>query len=105
MDVKWLPGWEEHVRIESVNIVDEASNLQRIYPFFEFETSQVLLREYRHWTRALKVGAISWSSLEKHTSRLAGRVEVRGRYFEDLLLEVLAPTRQSTKSEERECVV
>ena len=37
MDVKWLPGWEEDVRIKSVNIVDEASNLQHIYPFFERE--------------------------------------------------------------------
>ena len=27
MDVKWLPGWGEDVRIKSVNIVDEASNL------------------------------------------------------------------------------
>ena len=35
MDVKWLPGWEEDVRIKSVNIVDEASNLQHIFPFFE----------------------------------------------------------------------
>ena len=25
MDVKWLPGWEEDVRIKSVSIVDEAS--------------------------------------------------------------------------------
>ena len=33
MDVKWLPGWEEDVRIKSVNIVDEASNMQHIYPF------------------------------------------------------------------------
>ena len=43
MDVKWLPGWEEDVRIKSVNIVDEASNLQHIFPFFETETSEVLL--------------------------------------------------------------
>ena len=35
MDVKWLPGGEEDVRIKNVNIVDEASNLQHIYPFFE----------------------------------------------------------------------
>ena len=31
MDVKWLPGWEEDTRIKSVNIVDEASNLQHTY--------------------------------------------------------------------------
>ena len=43
MDVKWLPGWEEDVRIKSVNIVDEASNLQHIYPFFETETSESIV--------------------------------------------------------------
>ena len=52
MDVKWLPGWEEDVRIKSVHIVDEASNLQHIFPFFETETSEVLLRQHRQWTRA-----------------------------------------------------
>ena len=41
MDVKWLPGWEGDVRIKSVNIVDEASNLQPIFPFFETEMSEV----------------------------------------------------------------
>ena len=41
MDVKWLPRWEEDVRIMSVNIVDEANNLQHIYPFFESEISEV----------------------------------------------------------------
>ena len=33
MDVKWLPGWEGDVRIKSVNIVDEASNLQHVFSF------------------------------------------------------------------------
>ena len=47
MDVKWLPGWKGDVRIKSVNIVDEASNLQHIYPFLETEKSEVLLRQYR----------------------------------------------------------
>ena len=45
MDVKWLPGWEEDVHIKSGNIVDEASNLQHFNPFFETETSEVLLRQ------------------------------------------------------------
>ena len=96
MDVKWLPGWEEDVRIKSVNIVDEASNLQHIYPFFETETSEVLLRQYRQWTRAyqrprwLKVDASrtnlekrcnersrqmapnSWMFLERHMSKSVG---------------------------------
>ena len=42
LDVKWPAGWEEDVRVKSVNIVDEASNLQHIYPFFETETSEIL---------------------------------------------------------------
>ena len=105
MDVKWLPGWEEDVRIKSVDIVDEASNLQHIYPFFETETSEVLLRQYRQWTRAygrprwLKVDASRTNlgetlqrALEADGTQLldvpgeaheqVGRVEVHGRYFE-----------------------
>ena len=42
----------EDVRIKSVNIVDETSNFQHVYPFFETETSEVLLRQYGQWTRA-----------------------------------------------------
>ena len=102
MDVKWLPGWEEDVRIKSVNIVDEASNLQHIYAFFETETSEVLLRQYRPWTRAygrprwLKVDASRTNlgetlqrALEADGTQLldipgeaheqVGRVEVHGR--------------------------
>ena len=52
MDVKWLPCWEQYVRVNAVNIIDEASNLQHMYPFFETETSEVLLCQYRNWTRA-----------------------------------------------------
>ena len=53
-DVKWVPGWEEDVRIKSVNIVDEASNLQHIIPFFETETSEVLLRQYSSMDTSLR---------------------------------------------------
>ena len=108
MDVKWQPGWEEDVRIKSINIIDEASNLQHICPFFETETSEVLLRQYLQWTRAygrprwLKVDA-SRTNLEETLQRALeadgtqlldvpgeayeqiGRVEVHGRYFEDML--------------------
>ena len=111
MDVKWLPGWEEDTRIKSVNIVDEASNLQHIYPFFETETSEVLPRQYRQWTRAygrpcwLKVkanrtnlGEMLRRALEADGTKLldvpgeaheqVNRVEVHGRYFEDMLARV-----------------
>ena len=127
MDVKWLPGWEEDVRIKSVNIVDEASNLQHIFPFFETETSEVLLRLYRHWTRAygrprwLKVDA-SGTNLGETLQRAleadgtqpldipgeaheqVGRVEVHGRYFEDMLTRVLAQIHPSSRGEWLECV-
>ena len=127
MDVKWLPGWEEDVRIKSVNIVDEASNLQHIFPFFETETSEVLLRQYRHWTRAygrprwLKVDASRTNlgetlqrALEADGNQLldipgeaheqVGRVEVHGRYFEDMLTRVLAQIHPSSRGEWLECV-
>ena len=68
MDVKWLPGWEEGVRIKSVNIVDEASNLQHIYPFFETERSEVLLRQYRQWTRAY--GKHRWLKVDASRTNL-----------------------------------
>ena len=111
MDVKWLPASEEDVRIKSVNIVDEASNLQHVYPFFETETSEVLPQQYRQWTRAygrprwLKVDA-SRTNLGETLQRAVeadgtqlldvpgeaheqvGRVEVHGRYFEDMLARV-----------------
>ena len=122
MDVKWLPGWEEDVRIKSVNTVDEASNLQHIYPFFGTETSDVLLRQYRQWTRAygrprwLKVdagrrnlGETLQRALEADGTQLldvpgeaheqVGRVEVHGRYFEDMLARVLAQVRPSSRAE------
>ena len=92
------------MRIKSVNIVDEASNLQQIYPFFETETSEVLLRQYRQWTRAygrplwLKVdagrtnlGETLQRALEADGTQLldvpgeaheqVSRVEVHGRFF------------------------
>ena len=127
MDVKWLPGWEEDVRIKSVNIDDEASNLQHIYPFFETETSEDLLRQYRQWTRAY--GRPRW--LKVHASRTnlgetlqralvadgtqlldvpgeaheqVGRVEVHGRCFEDMLARVLAQIHPSSRAEWLECI-
>ena len=126
MDVKWLPGWEEETRIKTVIIVDEASNLQHNYPFVETETSEILLRQYRQWTRAygrprwLKVDASRTNlretlqrALEADGTQLldvpgeaheqVGRVEVHGRYFEDMLARVLAQIRPSSRPEWLEC--
>ena len=33
MDVKWCPSWEQDVGVKAVNIMNEASNLQHMYPF------------------------------------------------------------------------
>ena len=119
MDVKWLPGWEDDTRIKSVIIVDEASNLQHISPFYETETSEVLLRLYRQSTRAygrhrwLKVDASRTNlgetlqrALEVDGTQLldvlgeaheqVGRVDVHGRYFEDMLARVLSQIRPSS---------
>ena len=43
------------MRIKSVNIVDEASNLQHIFRFFETESSEVLLRRYGRWSEETRV--------------------------------------------------
>ena len=120
-------GWEEDVRITSVNIAEEASNLQHIYPFFETETSEVLLRQYRQWTRAYgrprwltvdasrtNFGETLQRALEADGTQLldvpgeaheqVGRVEVHGRYFEDMLARVLAQIRPSSRAEWLECI-
>ena len=119
--------WKEDVRIKSVNIVDEASNLQHIYLFFETETSEVLLRQYGQWTRAY--GGHRWQKVDASRTNLGeslqraleadgtqlldvpgeaqaqvGRVEVHGRYFEDKLARVLAQIRPSSRAEWLECI-
>ena len=115
IDVKWLLGWEEDVRIKSVNIVDEASNLQHICPFFETETSEVLLRQYRQWTRAygrprwLKVDASRTNlgetlqrALEADGTQLLdvpGEAHEQVGRVEDMLARVLAQIRPSSRAE------
>ena len=115
------------VRIKSVNIVDEASNLQHIFLFFETETLVVLLRQYRQWTRAY--GRPRWLKVDASRTNLGetlqrafeadgtqllvvlgeaheqvGRVEVHGRYFEDMLTRVLEQIRPSSRAEWLECI-
>ena len=91
-DVKWLPGWEEDVCIKSVNIVDEASNLQHIYPFFETETSESIVSgheptEGSAGSKSMRVELIwekrcnerlklmvpnSWMFVGRHVNKLVG---------------------------------
>ena len=54
IDVKYLPGWKPNQKIKSLNIVDQASGFQRVIPFFEAETSNLLRSLLEsHW--------ISWA--------------------------------------------
>ena len=48
---QWLPRWEENVSVKAINIIDEANNLEHMYPIFESDTSEGLLQQYRHWTQ------------------------------------------------------
>ena len=96
MDVKWLPGWEEDVRINSVNIVDEASNLQHISflrdrdiggsstTVSSVDTSlrkaplaQSRCESDQFWgnfcnERSRQMAPNSWTFLERHTSKSVG---------------------------------
>ena len=100
---------------------------QHILPSFETETSEVLLRQYRQWTRAYgrprwlkgdasrtNLGETLQRALEADGTQLldvpgeaheqVGWVEVHGRYFEDMLTRVLAQIRPSSRAEWLECI-
>eukprot|EP00435_Cladocopium_sp_Y103_P054627 s220_g17.t2 len=56
IDVKHLKGWRSNQKIKALNVVCQASGFQRMIPFFEVETSQVLRRLLdEHW--------ISWAGI------------------------------------------
>ena len=49
-DVKHLTGWKNGQKVKALNLVDHASSYQRLIPFFEQETSQVLFKLFNdHW--------------------------------------------------------
>ena len=52
LDVKQLPSWKKGEKIKALNIVCRMSGLQQMYPFREHESSEVIARLYRLWTRA-----------------------------------------------------
>ena len=108
--------------------LDEASNLQHNYPFFKIETSEVLLRQYRRWTRVCgrprrlekdasraNLGETPKRALEADGTQLldipgqaheqVARVEIHGRYFECLFMTVQAEIGPSTTAEWLECVM
>ena len=109
MDVKWLPGWEEDVRIKSVNIVDEASKLATHLSFLRdrdiggssttVSSVDTILRkaplaQSRCKSNQLGENVATNARGRGHPKLLdvpgeaheqVGRVEVHGRHFEDML--------------------
>ena len=106
MDVKWLPGWEEDVRVKSVNIVDEASNLQHIRSLRQrhrrFFHDSIVRRP--RWLEddasRTNLGETLQRALQADGTQLldvpgeqVGRVEVHGRYFEYMLAQIRPSSR------------
>lgn len=49
-DVKYLRGWKHNHKVKALNVVCQASGFQRVIPFFESETSQLLRKLWdEHW--------------------------------------------------------
>eukprot|EP00435_Cladocopium_sp_Y103_P067113 s299_g29.t1 len=56
IDVKHLRGWRTGQKVKALNVVCQASGFQKMIPFFEVETSQVLRRLLdEHWISCLEV--------------------------------------------------
>ena len=128
LDVKWLPGWKKDQRVKALNIVDRASGLQQMTPFFETENSDLIRRVYRtSWTRPYgrprwikfdasrcNLGQPFIDSLERdgttpldvpgEAHEQMGDVEVQGRHFEEVLSKVLDEAQPQTQDEWLECV-
>lgn len=128
IDVKNLPGWKPNQKIKALNIVDQASGFQRMIPFFEPETSQLLRSLLEtHW--------ISWAGppsdivLDPAQTNLGeplviplenqgitirviaaeahwqlGKTENHGGWFARVLQRVIDDHSPSTKEEWLECV-
>ena len=127
LDVKWLPTWKKDYKIKAVNIVCRASGLQQIFPFRETETSEVIARLYRQWTRAFgrpryikfdasrcNLGQPFLDLLERdgttpldipgEAHHQMGDVESQGGHFEVALIKVIDEMNPSDYNEWLECV-
>ena len=50
LDIKYLKGWRPNQKIKALNLVDYASGYQRVMPFFEQETAQLIRKMLKeHW--------------------------------------------------------
>ena len=127
-DVKHLTGWKNGQKIRALNLVDQASSYQRMIPFFEQETSQVLFRLFsEHWLSPFgppkevvldpartNLGEDMVSPAEAmgiHIRPIAaeahyqlGRTESHGGWFDRILQKMLETHAPSTKDEWLACV-
>ena len=129
LDVKFLPGWKPNQRVKALNVVCHGSSFQRMIPFFETETSQLLRRRLDdHW--------ISWAGvpeeiiLDPAQTNMAepvtgkaedqgctvrqiaagahwqlGKTENHGGWFERILKKVIDQHHPTSKEAWLECVV
>ena len=128
IDVKHLPGWQPNQKIRALNIVDQASCYQRMIPFFETETAQVVRDLYaENWVvwagppkelivdpshSNLGENMVSPTELEGTVIRQIaaeahwqlGRTERHGGYFEKILSRLIEQFSPSSKTEWLECV-
>ena len=127
VDVKWLPTWKKDMQIKALNIVCRASGFQQMYPFRETETSDLLVRLYRSWTRAFgrpryvkfdasrcNLGQPFLDALERdgttpldvpgEAHEQMGDVEVQGRHFAQMLVKVMDQMQPDDYPQWLECV-
>eukprot|EP00438_Fugacium_kawagutii_P025213 Skav222622 [mRNA] locus=scaffold4205:86469:93548:+ [translate_table: standard] len=127
LDVKWLPGWKKGEKIKALNMVCCSSGLQQMFPFREQESSELVARLYRNWTKAFgrprflkmdagrcNLGQFFMDMLERdgttpldipgEAHHQIGNVESAGRHFEEALIRVIDEIGPSTYPEWCECV-
>ena len=121
LDVKWSPTWKKDMQITALN------SFQQMFPFRETETSDLLVRLYRMWTRAFgrpryvkfdasrcNLGQPFLDALERdgttplhipgEAHEQLGDVEVQGRHFAAMLTKVMDPMQPDDYNQWLECV-
>ena len=128
-DVKIVPGWKQNQKIKCLNIVDFATSFQRVLPFYEAETSDVLKRLYQQGWQSWAGTPVEvvvdpartntareiFDMLEGDGARVLttaaeahnqlGKVEKHGHLFETILVKVLDQVQPKSKEEFETCVV
>ena len=127
LDVKQLPSWKKGEKVKALNICCRMSGLQQMYPFREQESSEVIVRLYRLWTKAYgrpryvkfdagrcNLGQTFLDLLERdRTTALdvpgeaheqMGDVESQGRHFEETFQRVIDEMSPENFNEWCECV-